>query len=122
MSAYSCIVEGYRSASASNESWQQAAIAVLTALGEPTSEHRLGLVYCSHHFAEELADIEIFLRQASGVPHWVGTVGIGVCGPGVEFYDEPALSVMLMPLPDEAFHVFSGIREDTNPAMAEAAD
>ena len=37
------------------------------------------------------------------------TVGIGVCGPGVEYFDEPALSVMLLQLAADDYRLFSGL-------------
>jgi small ligand-binding sensory domain FIST len=36
-----------------------------------------------------------FFRSATGVPHWTGSVGVGVCATGVEYLQEPAMAVML---------------------------
>ena len=40
----------------------------------------------------------------------MGTTGIGVCAPGVEYFDEPALTVMLLDVSPDAYRVFSGTR------------
>jgi small ligand-binding sensory domain FIST len=70
----------------------------------------LGFVYLTDHYAGDaealLAELQ---RQWPGVA-WVGSVGVGVCASGVEYFDEPALSLMLAPLPREHFRVFSGSR------------
>jgi small ligand-binding sensory domain FIST len=39
---------------------------------------------------------------------WVGTVGVGVAASGVEYINEPALVLMIAPLPRKAFQLFSG--------------
>jgi small ligand-binding sensory domain FIST len=53
-------------------------------------------------------------------------VGIGVCAGGVEYFDEPALVLMLASLPQGGFRVFSGARplsgsSDPGPRGAEPA-
>jgi small ligand-binding sensory domain FIST len=68
----------------------------------------LGLVYITDHHAEVASEILTFLKIRTGVPHWVGTLGIGVAATGVEYFDEPALVVMLADLPLHSFSVFSG--------------
>jgi small ligand-binding sensory domain FIST len=41
----------------------------------------------------------------------VGSVGVGVAASGVEYFDEPALVLMLAALPSGRFEVFSGARK-----------
>lgn len=69
----------------------------------------LGFVYASDAFADELSGIVALLRQATGVEHWVGTVGLGVLATGREYFDEPALAVMVARLPEDSFRVFPTI-------------
>ncbi|WP_176256915.1 FIST signal transduction protein [Derxia lacustris] len=70
----------------------------------------LGFAYLGDPLAPYASEILAFLRVRTGVPDWVGSVGIGVCAPGMGYFDEPALSVMLADLPADAFSVFSGTR------------
>jgi small ligand-binding sensory domain FIST len=73
---------------------------------EPT----LGWVYLSdHHAAGAEALLAELQRHWPGVA-WTGAVGIGVAASGVEYFDEPGLSVMLAELPRDDFRVFSGAR------------
>jgi small ligand-binding sensory domain FIST len=109
--------EPFLSAHASAPVWRDAAAKIILALQPVTAAHRLGFLYVSDHFAEDMKDISVFLRQTTGVPHWVGTVGFGVCGTGMEYFDEPAMAVMLAPIPEEAFRVFSGVTSDLSPLM-----
>ena len=39
---------------------------------------------------------------------WSGTVGVGIASSNVEYFDEPALAVMLCALPSDQYRVFSG--------------
>ena len=77
-----------------------------THIRQPT----LGWVYFSDHYAPQanalLADLQ---RRWPGVA-WVGAVGVGVSANGVEYFDEPALALMLSDLPRDQFRVFSGAR------------
>jgi small ligand-binding sensory domain FIST len=43
------------------------------------------------------------------VTDWSGTVGIGVVSNNVEYWDEPAMTVMLLELPSDQYRVFSGV-------------
>ena len=71
----------------------------------------LGLVYFTDFYAGHadalLAQLQL---QWPGVV-WVGSVGVGVCASGVEYFDEPGLVLMLMPIPAGRFEVFSGARK-----------
>ncbi len=102
--------------------WRDAAAEIVGQLGTVTSAHRLGFLYVTPHFAEHLGDIGDFLGEQTGVPHWVGTAGLGICGTGKEYFDEPALAVMVAPIPEDAFRVFSGVSEDTSALMERHRD
>jgi small ligand-binding sensory domain FIST len=41
---------------------------------------------------------------------WVGCVGIGVAASGIEYFDEPALVLLLADLPPEHFQLYSGAK------------
>jgi len=112
----------FRSGVAMASDWQDAVAEVLVQLGEPAAAHRLGIFYVSHHFASSLNQIEVFLRQTTGVPHWAGISGHGVLGGVHEYFDEPAIAAMLLPLDENGFRVFSGVTDDADPAVNGAAE
>jgi small ligand-binding sensory domain FIST len=105
----------FLAAHASGENWGDAAAKTVLALERITAAHRLGFLYVTDAVANDLNDIAIFLRQTTGVPHWVGTVGFGVCGTGTEYFDEPAMAVLVTPVSESAFRIFSGVTNDTGP-------
>jgi small ligand-binding sensory domain FIST len=74
--------------------------------GMPT----LGWVYFSDHYVAHAQALLDELHQRWPGVAWVGASGVGVAASGVEYFDEPALVLMLAWLPRESFRVFSGTR------------
>jgi small ligand-binding sensory domain FIST len=71
----------------------------------------LGFVYFTDHFAGDADALVAELRRRWPGVAWVGSVGVGVAAMGVEYFDEPALVLMLAALPAGRFEVFSGARK-----------
>ncbi len=78
--------------------------------GAAASEPSLGFVYFSDHYAPHAQALYDALHARWPGVAWAGTVGIGVCAGGVEYFDEAALVLMLANLPTGRFRVFSGAR------------
>ena len=121
------MAKDFRAAHAGGATWQDAARDIIIGLGKLDASHRLGFLYVTDAFAESFDEIAIFLRQTTGVPHWIGTIGFGVVGAGKEYFDEPALSVMVTPLSEDAFRVFDlndegadALRRDHGPWLDQA--
>lgn len=85
---------------------QRAQQAGLHAGREPT----LGFVYFSDRYAGHAAALHAALTQRWPGVQWVGSVGVGVCAGGVEYFDAPALVLMLASLPASQFQLFTGAR------------
>jgi len=85
----------FKFAHAAHPDWTQAAQACMEQLGAIPSAASLGFLYVSDTFSGELEAILAFFKSATGVAHWTGSIGVGVCATGVEYLEEPALAVML---------------------------
>ena len=112
----------YKSAFAVGEAgaagaWGPVAAACAGALGELPARANLGFVYVTSELGKDLGSIVTFLRERTGVAEWIGTVGLGVMAPGQEFYDRPALSVLVAALQEESYRPFAPVVAD----MAEFA-
>jgi len=70
----------------------------------------LSWCYLSDYYAPAAEAILDELRRRFPGVAWVGTVGVGVAASGVEYIDEPALVLMIAPLPCESFRLFSGLQ------------
>jgi small ligand-binding sensory domain FIST len=80
------------------------------ALPDYAKQPRLGLLYITDHYAAHAQALLDHLRQAlPEVPDWAGTVGIGVAVSNAEYFDEPAMALMLCDLTPEQYRVFSGV-------------
>jgi small ligand-binding sensory domain FIST len=77
-----------------------------THIDEPT----LGWVYLTDHYAPHAHALMAELNQRWPGVAWVGAVGVGIAANGVEYFDEPALALMLSDVPRDQFRVFSGAR------------
>jgi small ligand-binding sensory domain FIST len=74
------------------------------------SSPTLALLYITDHFADQAQAILAHLSaELPEVTDWSGTVGIGVAANNAEYFDEPALVIMLCELPTDQYRVFSGV-------------
>ena len=101
---------------ATHPNWLMAAGLVLAqlraqmALPGYTKSPTLALLYITDLYANSARDILDHLgAELPGVTDWAGTVGIGVASNNVEYFDEPAMAVMLCDLPSDQYRVFSGV-------------
>ena len=68
---------------------------------------KLAFIYTTDANAPHLKSIIDTLRVHTGIPHWVGSVGLGICCTEQEFYDQPAVVVMVTDFTEDQFEVFS---------------
>ncbi|MDB5945796.1 MAG: hypothetical protein JWQ33_822 [Ramlibacter sp.] len=101
---------------ATHPQWQMAAALVLAqlraqmALPSYASAPTLGLLYVTDHYAGEAQEILDYLSaELREVTDWSGTVGVGIASNNVEYFDEPALAIMLCEVPSHHYRVFSGV-------------
>lgn len=101
---------------ATHPQWQMAAGLVLAqlraqmALHDYASAPTLALLYITDHYAGAAQEILAHLSgELPEVTDWSGTVGVGIASNNVEYFDEPALAVMLCELPPDQYRVFSGV-------------
>jgi small ligand-binding sensory domain FIST len=95
---------------AASPNWRDAAQLCLTQVEKVPEGANLGFVYLTDSLASEASDILDYLRVNTGIYHWVGGVGMGICATGQEHYDHPALAIMLCNFEPGSFQVFSGLR------------
>ena len=103
-------------AHATHPQWQMAAALVLAQLRAQMALHgyasapTLALLYTTDHYAGSAQDIlEHLGAELPLVTDWSGTVGVGIVSNNVEYWDEPAMAVMLLELAVDQYRVFSGV-------------
>lgn len=101
----------FRAAHGTGADWRAALDACLQALG-PNPEQGLGFVYLTDVIADQAQEVVGALRQETGISDWIGATGLGILGnspqgPG-EYYDQPAIALMVAELPVSAYRIFPG--------------
>ena len=101
---------------ATHPQWQMAAGLVLAqlrahrALPGYASAPTLALLYITDHYASQAQDILDHLSaELPDITDWSGTVGVGIASNNVEYFDEPAMAVMLCEFAHDQYRVFSGV-------------
>jgi len=103
--------------------WRGAMAETLHRLSPIPEGCNLGVVYASDSVIQDLDSVIVTLRKETGIAHWVGCIGMGVMGLSVpdapltsvtgdaeEYFGVPALSVLVMRLPPEAFRLIPSQR------------
>lgn len=104
--------EGFLAAWARGGEWGPAVKACASELETLPEGANFGFLYVTDAFTKDIQSVLTFLREKTGIRNWVGTVGLGVLGNGVEYHDRGALSVLVAALPPESFQIFSTIEGD----------
>lgn len=101
-------------AHAAAEDWAHAAQACADGLAFAPGAPNVGFLYVSDLLAEDVASILAYLRQKTGVEHWVGSVGIGVLADNAVYVDRPAVVAMVGQVPEAGFCVFPSIAKSVD--------
>jgi small ligand-binding sensory domain FIST len=104
----------FRVGHATNADWREAANACLKQIGSGAGT--LGFLYVTDLLADHYDEILSLFRERTGIAHWVGSTGIGVCATGAEYVDQPAIAAMVGDFDANGFRVFSGVANEQDAA------
>ncbi len=105
MARFSC-------AQSTASAWEHAVTECLTQLGTGIQGQTLGFVYATDVHAAHLPAITAALRSRTGIESWIGTLGSGICCGDREYYDTPALALLLADFAADSFRLFYGVNEN----------
>lgn len=94
----------------------------LEQLGDIPPEATLGFLYATDHLAEQIPGLLQNLREATGVQHWVGTLGMGLIASNTEYYDTPALAIMIADFNEADFRLLPNFTNNTNAYQGDIAN
>ncbi len=95
-------------AHAAGTAWKSICEECLAELAQHENEsgfEKLGLVYISDHLAGDAKKIIALLRIKTGISDWVGSVGMGICATGHEYFDQPAIAILITDFPPDSFRL-----------------
>jgi small ligand-binding sensory domain FIST len=81
----------------------------LNQLSDIPPEANFGFLYLSDRVADQADFILDKLKQVTGILDWVGTVGIGIIASQVEYYDQPAMAVMVAGFNEADFYMLPNL-------------
>jgi len=102
-------MSAFHYAHAKGDDWQSIAANCLEQLGDIPSDANLGFLYVTDLLSSNIQDILLYFQENTGITSWTGSVGVGVCSTAKEYFDTPAIAVMLGAFPENSFQVFSSI-------------
>lgn len=111
-------MSAFKSIHVTGTDWRVLCDQVLASIEGP-HQAQLGFLYIASELAAATDRIVDCLREGSGIPHWVGCVGMGLCSNGRETYDEPAISALITPFAADDFRVMPTF-DDSPDAWLEA--
>ena len=100
-------MSNFTSIHVSGENWRDLCDQVISRIGDGANSH-LAFIYLADELSAETDRIIEYLRSHSGIRHWVGCVGMGLCSSGataLETYDQAAMAVLLTPFEEPDFRI-----------------
>lgn len=94
----------------------------LQQLGEISADSNVAFVYISDYLMADADKILDTLRKRTPVRHWLGTVGIGIIAGDREYYDQPALAIMLASFDEQEIRSIPNLKENTAALNQELID
>ena len=103
-------MSNFRCGHAGGADWRDAASACVGQIGADAGT--LGFLYVTDVIAGHLNEILEMFKAGTGITHWVGATGIGVCATGKEYLDQPAVVALTGDFEAGSFRVFSGVADE----------
>ncbi len=91
-------------------------------LGSIPPEANFGFLYLSDQLSNDANSILVRLKQATDIDFWVGTIGVGVIAGKIEYYDQPAMVIMLADFNEADFRMLPNLDSETSALPHELAD
>jgi len=91
--------------------WERAAEQCLQQIGYIPGGTHVGFLYVTDNLAGILKFIVEHFREETGIRDWVGTVGVGICASGKEYYETSAMSVLVANIPEDSYRLLPNLHQ-----------
>ncbi len=78
-------------------------------LGTAPTDANFGFIYTTDSMTANFPELIKQCKAASGIKHWVGTIGLGIITTNKEIYDKPAASIMLANFDENEFAMMPSV-------------
>ena len=83
-------------------------------LGDIPPDATFGFFYISDRLIDQAEYLLNQLKEKTGISHWVGSAGIGLIATQKEYYDVPAIVLMLADFNETDFHMLPNVTENAS--------
>ena len=94
------------------QGWRDLASRCLDCLAPGAAADALGILYVSEPLAADFAAIADHVASRTGVADWIGAVVPAVCAGASDYFEGPAIALMLCDLPAAERHIVRGVAAD----------
>lgn len=101
--------------------WRRAADACMEQLAAADRRHTLAFLYVSDRHADALPELLAHLQAGTRIPHWTGSLGIGLCSTGEEHLDTPGMVILATDCDENDFRILPSLRDGMLTGLAELA-
>ena len=91
-------------------------------LGWERLSANLGFLYVTDELSDDFDNIWRLLQKETGIEDWVGTVGLGVCAGGMEYFDTPAIAALCCAMPEDSYRILPNITRPGEALPVELVD
>lgn len=91
----------------------------LRQMGDIPQKANFGFIYATDELGGSLQDVYDALKSRTGIKNWTGSLGVGISGCAREYYDQPALAVMVADFPPQAFTPIPLLRSGVDSFIAQ---
>ncbi len=88
-------MESFLNISCQHDDAQAVITDCLRQLEKASAEYNFGFIYATDAMSADYPDLLQQCKKKTGIEHWLGTIGVGIIASGKEYYDRPAVSIML---------------------------
>jgi small ligand-binding sensory domain FIST len=82
--------------------------------GAAPADANFGFVYATDAMSADYPELLQRCKAATGIEHWIGTIGLGIVATGREMYDLPAASIMLANFDEGEFTMVPSISKPSD--------
>ena len=104
------------------QSSEQVLADCLNQLGSIPAEANFGFLYLSDYLADQAESILKQLKQHTDIQFWVGSVGMAILAEQTEYYDQPAMAVMLADFNEADFRNLPNLIKESSTLDKELID
>ncbi|MCW8929592.1 MAG: FIST C-terminal domain-containing protein [Gammaproteobacteria bacterium] len=114
-------MENFLSISCQHDNYHAVIKDCLEQLEKIPAGYNFAFIYATDIMSDDYPDLLQQCKKKTGIKHWLGTVGAGIISSGQEYYDQPAVSIMLAKFDVNEFTMLPLVKNVNNMLLDEGS-